>query len=460
MLNEQEKNALLHFLSVLNDNKIKGLANSVTQGRIQNKTREEAISCLLLHSESLISILINKKVTAACLLNYLHHLKATAPGNATKDTLLQFVYSLWKLPYPNNLQNNISTIQMSSNSMMNSQMSPIPNITSSMNAQVSPVPVMNVQPTSSLPSGMNPQMSNFPGINNSPINGQGNMNQLNNSPMNGQVNMNLMNNMNYQQQPQMQNNHFNVQSMQPSPSSFANSGSAPALQYPGHNTMSIQQPMQSNNALQPYNEAPKSATSQYSQAIASYQLLKEVSSLAFDDFMVNFAKMFYELLNAPAATEYMHGLNRSHFFDECKMLIEIKGGDEDIEQAGENVIQVLKLLSDLKQDHQLAFSPNLTPEGVRGKTDSHGLIYAVASGTLHQGRGQLVGVYEQSFILRKDPFDQNSCKIADSTLILRSNKSVNSYSQLLLPASRRTNERNLAIQNAPSSQLQITNFGS
>lgn len=427
MLTDQEKKALLHFThssSVLNDTRLKSIACALTNGRIAPTSREDAVKCILLHAESLHHFMNNKKVTAAVLLKYLHELNVPAPGTANKEELIyKILYSEWNFPVPTSLQQNGMN--------MGGQ-----NIISNAKRETCPS------------SGMNPSMNN-------------NFSNMGNTSMNNQMYPNQSCNLapsHYAQQPPNNFSQFNSQAIQCVPTiPFANSGQAAGLQYSGHNMMSQPNSMQPNNSLQLYNNSPKPNTSPYSEAIASRQLLKEVNSLAFDDFMVNFAKMFYELLNNPAGG-YLHGLNQSHFFEECKLMIQIKGQEEDIEQTGESVIDALRLLSDLRREHQLSFNPNLTPEGVRGKTDSHGLIYAVASGTLHHGRGKLVGVYEQSFILRKDPFEQNSCKIADSTLILRSNNSVNTFSQLLLPTSSRNNERNLAIQNAPSSgnQLQLT----
>ncbi|XP_065201276.1 uncharacterized protein LOC135832158 [Planococcus citri] len=410
MLTEQEKKALLHFThssSVFNDARLKSLASSITNGRMNPISREESVKCILLHADSLLSVLRSKKVTATVLLKYLHELNVPTPGNADKEALIhKILYSEWNFPPPTPFQGN---------------------------------------------------SMNVPGLHSS-----GNVSNIGNAPMNNQIHMNQGGGLppfHFTQQSRNSFSQFNSQSTQNAPTiPFANSAQTSCLQYSGQSVMNSHTSIPPNSSLQMYNNnATTPNTSPYAEAISNHNLAKEVNSLAFDDFMVNFAKQFYELLNNQA-DGYFHALNQSHFFDECKIAIQIKGETEDIEQIGESVRDVLKLLSDLRQEHNLLFNPNLTAEGIRGKTDSHGLIYAVASGTLHHGVGKLVGVYEQSFILRKDPFEQNSCKIADTTLILRSNSSVNTFSQLLLPTSGRSSQRNFAIQDAPPSgnQLQLT----
>lgn len=172
------------------------------------------------------------------------------------------------------------------------------------------------------------------------------------------------------------------------------------------------------------------------QMIRSRELLKEVNTLAFNEYIVGFAQTFYNLLNT-ASGQYEHGFNNTHFFGECKLKIMIKGATEDIELEGEGVMQVLNVLSDLKKDHQLYFSPNLTEQGVRSKQDNHGLISAVVCGTLHQRSGP-VGVFEQCFIIAPDPFARESYKIQETVLILRSSNAVSSYSQLMISSENKS----------------------
>lgn len=172
------------------------------------------------------------------------------------------------------------------------------------------------------------------------------------------------------------------------------------------------------------------------QMIQSKELLKEVNTLAFNEYIVGFAKTFYNLLNT-ASGQYEHGFNNTHFFGECKLKIMIKGATEDIELEGEGIMQVLNVLSDLKKEHQLYFSPNLTEQGVRSKQDNHGLISAVVCGTLHQRSGP-VGVFEQCFIIAPDPFARESYKIQETVLILRSSNAVSSYSQLMIASENKS----------------------
>lgn len=442
MLTDQEKRLLLHFLSTIKaDKKLKNISNNVTNGRIECKSREDAISSILMHSQSVMDILGTKAVNAHVLLNYLHEVKVEAPGNAEKDALLKYVFRMWGIqpPAPSVVQSNgVSSLSSSQNFAqllaapvgMNGMLSNNTNNSMQLgNTGMQTNQLMNqpLQSNTFVNSQTPLTERNLVSYNHNSQNMSMNANQLSvQQPQNGQTSLQLHQN-SYLNQFQNTGQHLMSSNQHPQ---FPN-------QYPVQNQMQIQQK----------NESP------YAEVVRSSQLLKEVNSLAFDEFILNFAKQFYELLNQNPNSQYLHGLSDSHFFTECRIQIMIKGGQEDIEQAGENIGEVLTLLSDIKREHQLMFNPNLSADGVRGKTDSHGLIYAVASGTLHQGRGQMVGVFEHSFILRKDPFDANSCKIAESTLILRSSNAVESISQLMLTSNKRTHgSQNLAIENSPSNR--------
>jgi hypothetical protein len=175
------------------------------------------------------------------------------------------------------------------------------------------------------------------------------------------------------------------------------------------------------------------------QMIRSKEVLKEVNSMAFNEYIVGFARTFYDLFNNPSHGRWLHGFNDTHFFGESKAKIMIKGANEDIELESEGIEEVLVTLSNLKKEHQLYFSPNLTEQGVRSKRDHHGLVSAVVCGTLHQRSGP-VGVFEQCFILSTDPFARESYKILETVLILRSSNAVSSMTELMLTSGRRNDE--------------------
>lgn len=98
MLTDYEKSCLANFLQTLDDNHLKRLSSSVTNGRLIGNSREDAISCILLHSESLISFFNRKKVGSSVLLNYLHTMQIPVSGDAPKETMLEQIFNLWKVP--------------------------------------------------------------------------------------------------------------------------------------------------------------------------------------------------------------------------------------------------------------------------------------------------------------------------------------------------------------------------
>lgn len=329
-LSDQEKYLLTDFLSQMDDGRLKGLSGSVTMGRINCDSREEALNCILLHATSIRDLFNLKRISTTVLLNYLYRLNESVPGTATKEVLIQRIYQKWNLPFP----------------------------TESPYSQTIVSPAPSIYPPA--------------------------INYQNLAPPMGTVPCSTM----------VPNNQFQMMS-----------DAARVFSTP--------------NAHDPL-----------AQMIRSRNLLKEVNSLAFNEYIVGFAQTFYNLLNN-ASGQYQHSFNDTHFFGECKLKIMIKGAEEDIELEGEGIVEVLTVLSDLKKEHQLYFSPNLTEQGVRSKRDSHGLISAVVCGTLHQRSGP-VGVFEQCFIISPDPFARESYKIQETVLILRSSNAVASYSALML----------------------------
>jgi len=89
-----------------------------------------------------------------------------------------------------------------------------------------------------------------------------------------------------------------------------------------------------------------------------------------------------------------------NFYENCTMAMRILGGKEIMENCYDSS-SVLQCLLGIKKEHQPFFSPNLG-DGVKWKKESHGLVMVHIGGTLYQGAGLLVGMFEQQFILR-DP---------------------------------------------------------
>lgn len=99
MLTDYEKACLANFLQTLDDSCLKRLSSSVTNGRLTGTSREDAISCILLHSESLISFFNRKRVSTSVLLHYLHTMQIPVAGEAPKEIMLEQIFNLWKVPY-------------------------------------------------------------------------------------------------------------------------------------------------------------------------------------------------------------------------------------------------------------------------------------------------------------------------------------------------------------------------
>lgn len=113
MLSDYEKSCLANLLQTLEDGHLKRLSSSITNGRLNCNSREDAISCILLHSESLVSFFGRRKVNSTMLLKYLHSMKVPVAGEATKETMIQQILNLWKVPYQpvasHSQQNFVST---------------------------------------------------------------------------------------------------------------------------------------------------------------------------------------------------------------------------------------------------------------------------------------------------------------------------------------------------------------
>jgi len=145
---------------------------------------------------------------------------------------------------------------------------------------------------------------------------------------------------------------------------------------------------------------------------------KDRDSELLEDFIEMFAKHFYDLLNnlgIPGKDQ----LDVRHFYENCTMAIRILGGSEEVNENCENSSSSLQCLLGIKNEHKLFFSPNLG-DGVKWKKESHGLVKIHIGGTLHQGIGRIVGMYEQQFVLREDPQAENTWKILNTNLMMKS----------------------------------------
>lgn len=69
--------------------------------------------------------------------------------------------------------------------------------------------------------------------------------------------------------------------------------------------------------------------------------------------------------------------------------------------------QIVNLSFKTKCEHELIFNSNLNSEGIKRKSDNHGLVMIFVCGTLHT-KESIIGVYKQVFALASDPYSENN----------------------------------------------------
>lgn len=158
------------------------------------------------------------------------------------------------------------------------------------------------------------------------------------------------------------------------------------------------------------------------------------------EFIDVFAKSFYDLLNNLGVPDKQQ-LDSRYFYENCKMAVRILGGSEEVNENCEDALSILQCLFDIKKEHQLFFSPSID-NGLKWKKEHHGMIKVHIGGTLHQGVGRIVGVFEQQFILREDPQAESTWKILNTNLMMKSMDSL-------------TAGHTLSIQGSQTNHLQI-----
>ncbi|XP_046998515.1 uncharacterized protein LOC124613833 isoform X1 [Schistocerca americana] len=141
------------------------------------------------------------------------------------------------------------------------------------------------------------------------------------------------------------------------------------------------------------------------------------------EFSQQFVTWFYKLLNAG-------GVGEEHFWADAAAEMLLLPG-EQVSQ-GSAASGVSQLLDWVRNQLGLAFNPNVTREGVRGRFDPHGLITIVACGTLHTP-DRCVGVFTQKFALARDPFSNNNWKVKNTKGVLRCPGNALDQSTLVIP---------------------------
>lgn len=163
---------------------------------------------------------------------------------------------------------------------------------------------------------------------------------------------------------------------------------------------------------------------------------KDRENELLEEFIEMFAKHFYDLFNdlgVPGKDQ----LNERHFYQNCTMAVRILGGNEEINEKCDNSTSSLQCLLSIKKEHQLFFSPHLSD--VKWKKESHGLVKIQIGGTLHQGVGRMVGMFEQQFILREDPQAENTWKVLNTNLMMKSMDTITAEPTLSIQGQQRNN---------------------
>lgn len=199
---------------------------------------------------------------------------------------------------------------------------------------------------------------------------------------------------------------------------------------------------QNNNMMrtQPYQAAaqqmPVSMPTPVNMALDK-KSKKDRDNELLEEFIEMFAKHFYDLLN-DLGVPGKNQLDTRHFYDNCTMSLKILGGSNEISETCEDSTSILQCLLGVKKEHILFFSPHLTD--VKWKKESHGLVKVHIGGTLHQGVGRMVGMFEQQFILREDPQAENTWKILNTNFMMKSMDLITAGSTLSIQGPNQTNQ--------------------
>lgn len=108
----------------------------------------------------------------------------------------------------------------------------------------------------------------------------------------------------------------------------------------------------------------------------------------------------------------------THFWPDAKIKLTMMSQNTIVaEFIEDNSKRISELLYKVKTENNLHFNPNLSG-GVKAQIDPHGLVIILICGTLHKNN-VLVGVFEQTFSLARDPFSENNWKIKKSEFNLK-----------------------------------------
>ncbi|KAF5277092.1 hypothetical protein FQA39_LY06330 [Lamprigera yunnana] len=139
---------------------------------------------------------------------------------------------------------------------------------------------------------------------------------------------------------------------------------------------------------------------------------------------LKFSEWFYTMMNSNEP------IGEEHFWTDSNLKLKLSSDDQNvIEEINHNPQEIIKILFRTKMEHSLYFNPNCLKDGVQGRVDPHGLVAVLVCGTLHSN-SVCVGVFEQVFMLARDPFSSNNWKIKSTELNLRSKNNVQASPRL------------------------------
>uniref|UniRef100_A0A1Y1LRJ9 NTF2 domain-containing protein n=1 Tax=Photinus pyralis TaxID=7054 RepID=A0A1Y1LRJ9_PHOPY len=154
------------------------------------------------------------------------------------------------------------------------------------------------------------------------------------------------------------------------------------------------------------------------QQSTQVQNVQQSGQLDVNFLALKFTEWFYSMLNSTEPIAH------DHFWNDSKLKVNLLSPNGDsTEEIVYGPAVISQTLFKIKTEHNLYFNPNCLNDGVQGRVDPHGLVAVLACGTLHVN-SVCVGVFEQVFMLARDPFLENNWKIKTTELNLRSKENV------------------------------------
>ncbi|KAL1454041.1 hypothetical protein WDU94_010336 [Cyamophila willieti] len=96
MLTAYERTVLIELLSGVNEHDLIQIANTVSQKLLNIDNRSQATDAILLHSQTVESILHRKKISKQLLFNYLSYKQIPVQSHMSKDEIIQKILQHWK----------------------------------------------------------------------------------------------------------------------------------------------------------------------------------------------------------------------------------------------------------------------------------------------------------------------------------------------------------------------------